>query len=157
MLIKEMYVLSNSYCSSISNFCFLKNKINGSKNKSKHYNHIARIHQKIRNKRVNWLHHISRDLVNRYDVICVENLKIRELLEKKQLSRSIAEVKSTLQRLNPVENEELYQKTFTKLVAMEAARRTQRELATGLPAQPGSDFHSAHCPNRRSAAPQPPS
>ena len=52
-------------------------------------------------------------------------------LREVALSRSIAEVKSTLQRLNPVENEELYQKTFTELVAMEAARRTQRELATG--------------------------
>jgi DNA primase len=52
-------------------------------------------------------------------------------LREVALSRSIAEVKSTLQRLNPVENEELYQKTFTELVAMEAARRTQKELATG--------------------------
>jgi len=47
------------------------------------------------------------------------------------LSRSIAEIKSTLQRLNPVENEALYQETFASLVAMEAARRTQKELAIG--------------------------
>ena len=52
-------------------------------------------------------------------------------LREVALSRSIAEIKSTLQRLNPVENEALYQETFASLVAMEAARRTQKELAVG--------------------------
>ncbi len=52
-------------------------------------------------------------------------------LREVALSRSIAEIKSTLQRLNPVENEALYQETFASLVAMEAARRTQKELAIG--------------------------
>jgi DNA primase len=52
-------------------------------------------------------------------------------LREVALSRSIAEIKSTLQRLNPVENEALYNETFGQLVAMEAARRTQKELAIG--------------------------
>jgi len=58
-------------------------------------------------------------------------MSVMARLREVALSRSIAEIKSTLQRLNPVENEALYQETFASLVAMEAARRTQKELAFG--------------------------
>jgi DNA primase len=52
-------------------------------------------------------------------------------LREVALSRVIAEIKSTLQRINPVENDEQYQEIFAKLVDMEAARRVQKELALG--------------------------
>jgi DNA primase len=52
-------------------------------------------------------------------------------LREVALSRLIAEIKSTLQRLNPVENDAQYQEIFAKLVGMEAARRVQKELAFG--------------------------
>lgn len=70
---------------------FLKNKTKGSNNTKKQYRRIARIHLKIRNQRSNYLHHLSNSLTNKYDVICVEDLNIKELLMKKQLSRSIAD------------------------------------------------------------------
>jgi DNA primase len=52
-------------------------------------------------------------------------------LREVALSRAIAEIKSTLQRLNPVENDAQYQEIFGQLVAMEASRRVQKELALG--------------------------
>jgi DNA primase len=52
-------------------------------------------------------------------------------LREVALTRAIAEIKSTLQRLNPVENDAQYQEIFGQLVAMEAARRVQKELALG--------------------------
>ena len=52
-------------------------------------------------------------------------------LNEVALSRSIAEIKSTLQRLNPVENEKEYGETFARLVEMESRRRGLRELAFG--------------------------
>ena len=52
-------------------------------------------------------------------------------LREVAISRQIAEIKSTLQRLNPVENEAEYTKMFTELVALEATKRVQRELAIG--------------------------
>ena len=52
-------------------------------------------------------------------------------LNEVALSRSIAEIKSTLQRLNPVENEKEYGEIFGKLVQMESKRRMLRELAFG--------------------------
>jgi len=52
-------------------------------------------------------------------------------LREVAISREIAEMKSSLQRLNPVENEAEYTEAFTRLVALEAQRRTQKELAIG--------------------------
>ena len=52
-------------------------------------------------------------------------------LNEVALSRSIAEIKSSLQRLNPVENEKEYGEIFAKLVEMETKRRSLRELAFG--------------------------
>jgi DNA primase len=47
------------------------------------------------------------------------------------ISRAIADLKSRLQRLNPVENGDEYNAAFAQLVALESARRTLHELAVG--------------------------
>lgn len=51
--------------------------------------------------------------------------RLREL----GISRSIAELKSSLQRLNPVENEQEYNQAFARLVALETTRRGLHDLA----------------------------
>ena len=55
------------------------------------------------------------------------NARLREVT----MSRAIAEVKSTLQRLNPVTQEVEYTALFTELVGLEATRRTLHDLALG--------------------------
>ena len=52
-------------------------------------------------------------------------------LREVALSRKIAELKSTLQRINPVTDEAEYTALFTELVALEAARRVLHDLALG--------------------------
>ena len=52
-------------------------------------------------------------------------------LREVAISRSIAELKSSLQRLNPVENEIEYNAAFAQLVALESARRSLHDLALG--------------------------
>ncbi len=52
-------------------------------------------------------------------------------LEELWASRGIAELKSRLQRLNPVEQEQEYNKLFGELVALEQQRRVLRERAAG--------------------------
>jgi DNA primase len=47
------------------------------------------------------------------------------------VSRAIADLKSRVQRLNPVENGDEYNAAFAQLVALESARRTLHELAVG--------------------------
>lgn len=47
------------------------------------------------------------------------------------VSRAIADLKSRIQRLNPVENGDDYNAAFAQLVALESTRRTLHELAVG--------------------------
>jgi DNA primase len=51
--------------------------------------------------------------------------RLREVL----VSRKIADLKSSLQRLNPVENEEQYNAAFGDLVALETQKRGLHELS----------------------------
>ena len=57
----------------------------------------------------------------------VESIVAR--LREVAISRLIAELKSSLQRLNPVENEQEYTAAFTSLVALETTRRGLHDLA----------------------------
>ena len=52
---------------------------------------VARIHEKIHNCRMDKLHKISTDLVRNYDVICCENLNVKEMLKNHRLAQSIAD------------------------------------------------------------------
>ena len=52
-------------------------------------------------------------------------------LREVALSRQIAEVKSTLQRLNPVEEEVKYNEIFTELMTLETKKRAQKDVAMG--------------------------
>jgi DNA primase len=47
------------------------------------------------------------------------------------ISRAIADLKSNLQRLNPVENPDEYNSAFANLVSLETTRRGLHELALG--------------------------
>jgi DNA primase len=57
----------------------------------------------------------------------VESIVAR--LREVGISRAIAELKSSLQRLNPVENEQEYNQAFASLVALETTRRGLHDLA----------------------------
>jgi len=52
-------------------------------------------------------------------------------LREVALSRQIAEVKSTLQRLNPVEEDVKYNEIFTELMTLETKKRAQKDVAMG--------------------------
>jgi putative transposase len=63
---------------------------------SNHYNKqklkIALIHEHIKNKREDYLHKISRYLVDNYDTICVENLGTSNMMKNNKLSKSIQDM-----------------------------------------------------------------
>jgi len=48
--------------------------------KKKNKKVISRINERIKNKRNNYLHHISTNIVKNYDIICLEKLKIKGML-----------------------------------------------------------------------------
>ena len=52
---------------------------------------VAKIHEKIANSRLDTLHKISKNLVETYDLISVEDLNVKGMIKNKKLSRHIAD------------------------------------------------------------------
>lgn len=69
----------------------LARKKKGSKGRERQRLVVAKIHEKIRNVRQDNLHKISRELVNNYDVICVEDLNIKGMVKNKKLAKHISD------------------------------------------------------------------
>jgi len=72
----------------------LSRKIKGSCNYKKLKYKIAILHEKICNKRDNFLHQLSKDIINNNHVIVTEDLDIKSLMEKSytSMSRNIGDV-----------------------------------------------------------------
>jgi putative transposase len=69
----------------------LARKAFGSKNRAKAKHKVARIHAKISDSRMDNLHKLSRRLINDNKVVCVESLKVKNLIRNPQLSKHIAD------------------------------------------------------------------
>ena len=63
----------------------------GSANREKQRLVVAKLHEKIRNQRSDYLHKLSTDLLNRYDTLCLEDLHIKGMVRNRPLARSISE------------------------------------------------------------------
>ncbi|MBK8454804.1 MAG: RNA-guided endonuclease TnpB family protein [Thiofilum sp.] len=63
----------------------------GSKNRLKAKCKVARIHAKITDSRLDNLHKLSRRLVNENQVICVENLAVKNMIKNPTLAKHIAD------------------------------------------------------------------
>ena len=64
----------------------------GSNNRKKSAFRLARHHRKIKNQRCDFLHKLSTKLAKTTSVIVVEDLGVKEMLQKKSLNRHIADV-----------------------------------------------------------------
>lgn len=53
---------------------------------------VAKIYEHITNQRKDMLHKLSRYFVNNYDVICIEDLQIKNMVKNHKLARSISDV-----------------------------------------------------------------
>ncbi len=67
----------------------LSRKEKGSTNWEKQKKRVAKIHERIRNARRDFLHKLSRHLVNNYDHISFENLNVRGLVQGSNLAKLI--------------------------------------------------------------------
>lgn len=70
----------------------LSRKPKDSKNREKIRLKLAKCHEKIVNQRKDFLHKLSKSLVTNYDVIVIEDLKIKNLLKNHHLANSIFSV-----------------------------------------------------------------
>lgn len=69
----------------------LSRKPKGSKNREKARIKVARMHEHIVNQRQDTLHKISTELVRNYDVICMENLQVKNMVKNHKLAKSISD------------------------------------------------------------------
>ena len=69
----------------------LSRKKKGSSNRNKQRIKVARIHRHIRNQRKDFLHKLSTNLVNTYDLIVFEKLQIQNMLRNHHLAKSISD------------------------------------------------------------------
>lgn len=64
----------------------------GKKQKQKKWKAVKRIHERIANKRHDFLHKTTNNILNNYDTICVEDIETNKLLKKKWCSKQINDV-----------------------------------------------------------------
>ena len=70
----------------------LSRKQKGSNNRIKSRKKVARVHRKITNCREDFLHKLSRRIVNENQVIVVENLNVKGMMQNHKLAKSIHQV-----------------------------------------------------------------
>ncbi|SMC03974.1 putative transposase [Sulfobacillus thermosulfidooxidans DSM 9293] len=68
----------------------LSRKKKGSKNREKAKQKLQCLHDHVANQRKDHLHKISRSLVDRYDLICMEDLPVTGMMKNDRLAKSIA-------------------------------------------------------------------
>jgi len=69
----------------------LTSKQKGSNNRNKQRIEVAKIHEKIYNTRLDFLHKLSTRLVKENDIICIEDLKTKNMLQNHKLAKSISD------------------------------------------------------------------
>ena len=70
----------------------LSKKQKGSKNRGKSRIKLARLYEKLNNKKQEYLHSITNKLLNENQVIAIENLSVKGMMQNHKLSRSIQEL-----------------------------------------------------------------
>lgn len=69
----------------------LSRKQKGSRNRIKARLKVARLHAKIAGSRMDALHKATRKLINENQVVCVESLKVKNMIRNPKLSKAIAD------------------------------------------------------------------
>ncbi|NEU83669.1 RNA-guided endonuclease TnpB family protein [Nostoc sp. UIC 10630] len=70
----------------------LSRKVLGSNRRKKARRIVARVHEKIANTRQDFLHKLSRKMVNENQVICLENLAVKNMVKNHNLAKAISDV-----------------------------------------------------------------
>ncbi len=66
----------------------LANMKYGSNNYYKQKIRVARVHEKVANQRLDWIHKLSTQLANEYDIVCVEDINMQNMARSLKLGKS---------------------------------------------------------------------
>jgi len=69
----------------------LSHRVKNGKNRFKQQKVVFKIHQKIRNQRLDFLHKLSTRLINENQVICLEDLQVKNMVKNHCLAKSISD------------------------------------------------------------------
>ncbi|WP_336230427.1 RNA-guided endonuclease InsQ/TnpB family protein [Scytonema sp. PRP1] len=67
-------------------------KVKGSNSRNKYRKLVAKVHERVSNSRQDFLHKLSRKLVDESQIIIVENLNVKGMVRNRKLSKSISDV-----------------------------------------------------------------
>ena len=70
----------------------LSKRVKGSNNRFKQQKVVFKLHEKIRNQRLDFLHKLSTKLINENQVICLEDLQVKNMVKNHCLAKSISDV-----------------------------------------------------------------
>ena len=70
----------------------LSRKTIGSNNRNKARVKMARQHERVANQRQDFLHQLSTKLIREYDLICLEDLQVKNMVKNHKLAKSISDV-----------------------------------------------------------------
>ena len=70
----------------------LSRKTIGSNNRNKARIKVARLHEKIVNQRKDFLNKTSTELIKKYDIICLETLRVKNMVKNHKLAKAISDV-----------------------------------------------------------------
>ncbi len=63
----------------------------GTPQRAKRRKVVSRVHERIKNKRTNFIHQQARKIVTRFGIICIEDLQVNRMLHESCLAKSIAD------------------------------------------------------------------
>ena len=70
----------------------LSKMVKGSHNRNKQRIKVARLHKHIQNQRNDYLHKLSKSIVDENQVICIEDLKVKDMERNNKFARNISDV-----------------------------------------------------------------
>ncbi len=69
----------------------LSKMVKGSSNRNKQRIKVARLHKHIQNQRNDYLHKLSKKIIDENQIICIEDLKVKNMEQNHKLARSIVD------------------------------------------------------------------
>jgi len=70
----------------------LSKKQKGSKNRLKQKQILGKIHEKVSNVRLDYLHKVTTEIIKNHDIICIEDLAVKNLMKNHKLSQAFSDV-----------------------------------------------------------------
>lgn len=63
----------------------------GSNNRNKQRQKVAKLHEKVKNQRQDFLHKLSRQITNECDIVCIEDLNMKAMSQMLKFGKSVAD------------------------------------------------------------------